>query len=188
MRPAATRAAGAQPAAPVERVVARLRRHARMLILPALLLVATAGAATYFALVLAEAWQRVAVGGVALLVVVLGCLAPFLAWLTRRTTITTRRIILRSGIFTSVRQELLHSRGYDVTVRRTWVQSAFGSGDVRVNTGLEHPFVIRDVPKPFEVQAALDELMEEAHSLVADRRRAEQSTAFDGDTIAWGGR
>ena len=55
-------------------------------------------------------------------------------------------------------------------------------------TGHEHPFVIRDVPKPFQVQAALDELMEAAHSLVADRRRAEQSTLFDGDTIAWGGR
>ena len=96
MRPAASRAAGAQPAAPAERVVARLRRHARMLILPALLLVATTGAATYFALVLPEAWQRIAVGGVALLVVVLGSLAPFLAWLTRRTTITTRRIILRN--------------------------------------------------------------------------------------------
>lgn len=188
MRPAAIPAAAAQPAAPVERVVARVRRHARILILPALLLVATAGAATYFAVTLPEVWQRIAVGGLALLVVVLGCLAPFLAWLTRRTTITTRRIILRSGVFARIRQELLHSRGYDVTVRRTWAQSAFGSGDVLVNTGLEHPFVIRDVPKPFEVQAALDELMEAAHSLVADRRRAEQSTLFDGDTVAWGGR
>ena len=48
----------------------------------------------------------------------LGCLLPFLAWLTRRTTITTRRIILRSGVFARVRRELLHSRGYDVVVRR----------------------------------------------------------------------
>ena len=188
MRPAASKAAAGQPAAPVERIVARVRRHARILILPALLLVATAGAATYFAFTLPEVWQRIAVGGVALLVVVLGCLLPFLAWLTRRTTITTRRIILRSGVFVRVRQELLHSRGYDVTVRRTWAQGAFGSGDVRVNTGLEHPFVIRDVPRPLEVQAALDELMEAAHSLVADRRRAEQSILLDGDTIAWGGR
>ena len=47
--------------------------------------------------------------------------------------------------------------------------------------------MIRDVPGPFQLQAALHELMEEAHTLVADRRRAEQSTA-DGDTVVWGGR
>jgi uncharacterized membrane protein YdbT with pleckstrin-like domain len=186
MSPAASKAA-AQPAAPAERVVARLRRHARVLILPTLLLLATAGVATYALFALPELWQRLAVAAVSAVVVLLGCLLPFLAWLTRRTTITTRRIILRSGVFARVRRELLHSRGYDVVVRRTWIQSAFGSGDVRINTGHEHPFVIRDVPSPFQVQAALHELMEEAHTLVADRRRAEQSMT-DGDTVAWGGR
>ena len=175
------------PAMPAERVVARLRRHARVLIVPAALLVVVAGAGTYGVLVLPEFWQQLAVVGVGVLVVVLGCVLPFLAWLARRTTITTRRIIARSGLFARVRRELLHSRGYDVVVRRTWGQSAFGSGDVRINTGHEHPFVIADVPKPFQVQAALQELMDEARSHVADRRRADQSIA-DGDTIAWGGR
>ena len=46
----------------------------------------------------------------ALFVVLLGCLLPFLAWLTRRATITTRRLILRSGIFVRVREEVLHNR------------------------------------------------------------------------------
>ena len=168
-------------------MVARVRRHARVLILPALLFVAAAGVGTYALLTLPEMWQRLAVAGGWVLVVLLGCLLPFLAWLTRRTTITTRRIILRSGVFSRVRRELLHSRGYDVVVRRSGMQSAFGSGDVRINTGHEHPFVIRDVPSPFQLQSALHELMEEAHTLVADRRRAEQSTA-DGDTVVWGGR
>jgi uncharacterized membrane protein YdbT with pleckstrin-like domain len=177
----------AMPALPAERVVARLRRHARVLILPVVLLVVVAGVATYALLVLPEPWQQLTVAGVSLLIVVVGCILPFLAWLARRTTITTRRIIARSGLFARVRRELLHSRGYDVVVRRTWGQSAFGSGDVRINTGHEHPFVIDDVPKPFQVQAALQELMDEARSHVADRRRADQSIA-DGDTIAWGGR
>ena len=109
---------------------------------PALLFIVTAGAATYALLALPETWQRLAVAARRVFVVLLGCLLPFLAWLTRRTTITTRRIILRSGVFVRVRRELLHSRGYDVVVRRTWMQSAFGSGDVRINTGHERPFVI----------------------------------------------
>ncbi|WP_448809332.1 PH domain-containing protein [Agromyces bauzanensis] len=186
MSPAASQAA-ARPAASSERVVARVRRHARVLIIPAVLLVAVVGGATYAVGVFGELWQQLAVVGVALLVVVVGCFMPFLAWLTRRATITTRRIILRRGVFVRVRQELLHSRGYDVVVRRTWAQRAFGSGDVRIGTGQENPVVLPDVPDPNLVQAALHELMEHEHSRVADHRRAEQSTA-DGDTVVWGGR
>ena len=189
MTSAPTPGPAAPPAHPAERVVARLRRHARVLILPALLLMPRRGGG--------HLRRRRAGRGSgsssprsarSVFVVLLGCLLPFLAWLTRRTTITTRRIIMRSGIFVRVREELLHNRGNDVAVRRTWGQGMFGSGDVRINTGHEHPFVIRDVPKPdFQLQAALHELMEEAHTLVADRRRAEQSIV-DGDTVAWGGR
>lgn len=175
------------PAQPPERVVARLRRHARVLTVPAILLIVLAGATAYGVGVVPELWQELAIIGAAALVALLGAFLPFLAWLTRRTTITTRRIIVRSGIFVRVRQEMLHSRGYDVTVRRTWLQSAFGSGDVRINTGHEQPFVLKDVPKPALVQGALQELMGEEHSRVADRRRAEQSM-IDGDTVAWGGR
>ncbi|WP_448003809.1 PH domain-containing protein [Agromyces bauzanensis] len=186
MSPAASQDA-ARPAASVERVVARLRRHARVLVLPAVLLIAVAGGTAYTLVVVAEWWQRLAVVGVALLVVTAGCLMPFLAWLTRRTTITTRRIILRHGVFVRVRQELLHSRGYDVMVRRTWAQRAFGSGDVRIDTGHEHTVVLRDVPDPNVVQAALHELMEHEHGRIADHRLAEQS-GVDGDTVVWGGR
>ncbi|WP_232331257.1 PH domain-containing protein [Agromyces laixinhei] len=187
MRPAATPEATVPPAQPPERVVARLRRSARGLTVPAILVIVLAGAAAYGVGIAPELWQDLAIVGGAVLVALLGSFLPFLAWLTRRTTITTRRIIVRSGIFVRVRQELLHSRGYDVTVRRTWWQSAFGSGDVRINTGHEKPFVLKNVPKPELVQGALQELMGEEHSRVAERRRAEQSM-IEGDTVAWGGR
>jgi uncharacterized membrane protein YdbT with pleckstrin-like domain len=158
-----------------------------MLIVPALLLIATAGGAAYGLAALPEAWQQLAVLGVALVIVLLGSFLPFLAWLTRRTTITTRRMILRSGVFVRLRQELLHSRGYDVTLRRSWAQSAFGSGDVLIDIGHDHPVVLRDVPNPQLLQVALDELMAQSDTGISDRRRAEQSAA-DGDTVVWGGR
>lgn len=177
----------APTAMPAERVVARVRRHARILILPAVLLIAVAGVATYAIAVAAEPWQDLAIAGVAVLVVLFGSFLPFLSWLTRRTTITTRRVILRSGVFLRVRQELLHGRGYDVTVRRSWAQGAFGSGDVRIDTGGERPVVLKDVPKPELVQGALHELVEETRTITADRRRAGEPFA-DGDTVVWGGR
>lgn len=172
---------------PAERVVARLRRHARVLILPAVLLIVVAGATTFTMGFTTETWQSLAIAGSAVVLVLFGCLLPFLGWLTRRTTITTRRIILRSGVFTRVRQEVLHSRGYEVSVRQNWVQSAFGSGDVRLEVGHEKPVVLRDLPRPHLVQSALHELADQAHGHATDRRRAEQSI-IDGDTIVWGGR
>ncbi|WP_350347337.1 PH domain-containing protein [Agromyces sp. G08B096] len=191
MTPAAkaaeTAAPGAPRAAAPERIVARVRRHGRVLILPALVLIAVAGVSVYAVFAVTDVWPRVAVAGAALLVVLLACVLPFLSWLTKRTTITTRRIIQRSGVFVRSRRELLLSRGYDLTVRQTPGQRIFGSGDVRINTGHERPFVLRDVPRPAAVQAALNELMGGSHSIVAEHRRAEQSIG-EGDTVIWGAR
>ena len=170
---------------PEERVVARLRRHGRVLVLPALLLIATVGATAYLVPAL-EGWPQTATLIGAAIVVVLGCALPYLAWLTSRTTITTRRVIVRRGLFVRVRRELWHRRGYDVQVSRSWLQGVIGSGDVRLETGHEVPVVLRDIPGPLAVQAALHELMAESHSLGGPALGP--STAIEGDTIAWGGR
>ncbi|MCD2444087.1 PH domain-containing protein [Agromyces sp. SYSU K20354] len=187
MTSAPTPGPAAPPAQPAERVVARVRRHARVLILPALLLILVTGATTYAVGILDEGWQQLAAVGAAVFLVLLGCLLPFLAWLTHRATITTRRLILRSGIFVRVREEVLHNRANDVSVRRTWGQGAFGSGDVRIDIGRERPVVLKDVPKPQLVQAALLELIEDAHAAFTERHRASQQI-IDGDTVAWGRR
>jgi uncharacterized membrane protein YdbT with pleckstrin-like domain len=143
-----------------ESVVARLRPHGRALFWPTVALLVIVGAATYFFDRFPETWENLALLGVAALLALFLWLVPLLAWLGRNYTITTRRIILRSGFFVRTRQELLHSRGYDVTVRKTGLQTLFGSGDVRINTGLEHPVILRDVPTPDLIQAALHDLME----------------------------
>lgn len=170
-----------------EVVVARLRPHARALFWPTALLVVVSAALGFFSGMLTEGWQVIAALGAALVIVVVGWLLPLCAWLARNYTITTRRIVLRSGIFVRLRQELLHSRGYDVTVRKNSLQSLFGSGDVQVNTGLDRPVVLRDVPSADLVQAALHDLMESNQNATASRRQREQSEAND-ETTAWGTR
>src|SRR5476649_2785001 len=127
-----------EPATP-ESVVARLRPHGRALFWPTLALLLIVAATAYYFGRLPEDWQNLALLGVAALLALLLWVVPLLLWLGRNYTITTRRIILRSGFIVRVRQELLHSRGYDVTVRKNGLQSVFGSGDVQINTGLEHP-------------------------------------------------
>ena len=124
------------------------------------LLVADVAALGYVSGLLVEPWQVIAGVGVAAVIALIGWLLPLCSWLARNYTITTRRIVLRSGVFVRLRQELLHSRGYDVTVRKNSLQTLLGSGDVHVNTGLDRPVVLRDVPSADLVQAALHDLME----------------------------
>jgi uncharacterized membrane protein YdbT with pleckstrin-like domain len=168
-----------------ERVVARLRPHARAMFWPSLALIVVAGAVGYFAGSFAAVWQNLAVLAAGAFAVLVFWLLPLLAWLGTRYVLTTRRIILRSGFFIRVRQELLHSRGYDVTVRQNGLQSLFRSGNVLINTGLDQPVVLKDVPGADLVQAALHDLMEKSLNPIAARRQAEETRASD-ETTVWG--
>lgn len=182
-------AAPADTAAPVqtERVVARLRPHARVLFWPTLLLITVCAATGYFSGQLPEQWETIALLSGAALTIVLLWLLPLIFWLNHQYTITTRRIIFKQGVFVRTRQELLHSRGYDLTVRRNWIQSAFRSGNVLINSGLEHPLVLKDVPKADLVQRVLHDLMESSQTLTGSRRQGQQSTLADESTF-WNGR
>jgi len=151
-------------APPVETVVARLRPHARVLFWPTLLLFAVCGTTGYYFTSLPEPWQNTLLIWGAAVLVLLGWLLPLAFWLTHRYTITTRRIIFRRGFFVRTRQELVHSRGYDVSVRQNWLQSLCRSGSVSINTGLEHPLVMRDVPNAELVQQVLNDLIHESRN------------------------
>lgn len=143
-----------------ERVVARLRPHARALFWPSLLLIVGGGALAYFSRVFPEEWQNLALVSVGAIVLALVWFIPLFRWLSTRYTITTRRLVLRRGLFTRIRKEILHSRGYDVTLSRGALQTVFGSGDVLINAGLEQPLILRDVRGANLVHDALHDLME----------------------------
>jgi membrane protein YdbS with pleckstrin-like domain len=173
-----------------ESVVARLRPHARVLFWPTVLLVADVGAVSFFQGSFPEPWMNMALLVAGGLLALLLFVFPVFAWLARNYTVTTRRIVIRSGVLVRTRQELLHSRGYDVTVRRSGLQLLFRSGDVQINTGLEHPIVLRDIPDADLVQSALHDLMEASLNPIAARRQQEQSrperSGPDDETTAWG--
>ncbi|MBH0008724.1 PH domain-containing protein [Salinibacterium sp. SWN1162] len=170
-----------------EAIVARVRSHARVLILPGIVLIVTAAALGYFFGSFPENWQNLALLAVGLLLIVVAWFLPFFSWLARNYTITTRRVVLSSGVFVRVRQELLHSRGYDVTVRQTWIQRMFGSGDLLINAGHEYPVVLRDIPSVALTQAALHDLMENNQNVVSMRRQREEEHPPD-ETTVWGTR
>ncbi|RJT87846.1 PH domain-containing protein [Cryobacterium melibiosiphilum] len=166
--------------------MARLRPNARILFFPTLVLFCICGVTGYYAGTFDQDWQDAAllIGAAAAILVL--WLLPLVFWLNRRYTITSRRIIFRHGFFVHTRQELLHTRGYDVTLRQNWFQSAFRSGDVLINSGLEHPLVLKDVPNGALVQQVLNDLMEQSRTVMGSRRQ-EQSALAD-DTAFWAAR
>ncbi|SFO04501.1 PH domain-containing protein [Mycetocola miduiensis] len=149
-----------RPVVPTERVIARLRPHARSLFWPALVLIALPGATIYAVALFPELWQHVLFVVAAILLFVLLVLFPYIAWLNHRCTITTRRVIARRGFFVRERREIFHSRGYHVTLKQSWLQSALGSGDIHISSGVEKSLVLRDVPGAAEVLETLHELIE----------------------------
>jgi membrane protein YdbS with pleckstrin-like domain len=154
---------------------------------PSVVLILAAGGVGYFAGRFTELWQNALLYSTAAAALLLLFILPLGFWLSKRYTITTRRLIIRHGFFVRVRQELLHSRGYDVTLSRSWLQSAFRSGDVRINAGLERPVELRDVPRADLVQDALHDLMEHSQNVISAHRQHDESAATD-ETTVWGTR
>ena len=179
-----TDAAGTADQQPPEVVVARLRPHARVLFWPSVALIAICAGAGWLSGRVEAGWQTWAVLGAAALLAVLLWAVPLLVWLGRHTVITTRRLIVRRGFVVRTRQELLHSRGYDLTVRRNAAQSLFRSGDVLVGTGLDRPVVLWDVPSADLVQATLHDLMEAATDPFLRRRPVDRPEPW-GDDAGW---
>ncbi|HEY8589264.1 MAG TPA: PH domain-containing protein [Naasia sp.] len=154
-----------------ETTVARMHASGRRLVMPAILVLAVCGGAGYLSGRLTQPWERIAIPVGAVALVVLVGVIPFLVWLSRVYVITTRRIVLRSGFFVRSRQEVLLTRGFDVTLRRGPLQALAGSGDILIDTGAAEPVVLRDVPAAAQVQAALGDLMEYSTNVVGTKRQ-----------------
>lgn len=144
----------------VEMPILSLRRHGRALTLPVLVLLALAAAAGYFVGRLPESWMNWAAGlGAVALSLLLG-IGPLLSWLVNRSSITTRRVVLRRGFFVHRRTEIPLSRVREVRLKRGPLQRMFRSGDVELVVGAKTPTVLRDVPGVMVVADALQELIE----------------------------
>jgi uncharacterized membrane protein YdbT with pleckstrin-like domain len=150
---------------PAERVVARLRQHARRMFWPAVALIGISGSAAYFGSALGG-WLAPLIWVSALLLAIVLFLIPLGNWLATRYTVTTRRVIMRRGLFVRERRELLHSRAHAVTVRTSWLQGLFRSGTIVMesidNTAAAR---LRDVPHAGIVSEALHDLIENSEPL-----------------------
>jgi uncharacterized membrane protein YdbT with pleckstrin-like domain len=142
-----------------EKVVAKLRRHAGSLLWPALAFIVLSSAVGFASGYLADAWMQILLWAIFVVLSVLVVIVPWVRWLASTVTLTTHRVIIREGLFSRSRREVLLIRVHDVSVRRSPGQMIFGSGDLLLGVGAEKPVRIHALPRPNLVLAAITELM-----------------------------
>ena len=143
-----------------ERLVARTRGSARRLGWSALLLVAVAGATGWFYDNLPapfENWMLLTAAGATLVLLVV---LPWIVWVTRRYTITTRRVIERWGIVSRRARELSHARGYTISLRRGPIQRMWRAGTIILSNGVDEPLRLVNVPDVALLQEVLADQIE----------------------------
>lgn len=149
------------PGAPTPELrVARFRGHARRLTWSALVLILVSGASGYLYANLPAPFEDWMLLTAAAVVVFLLVLLPFLSWWSHVYTITTRRVMERSGILVARRRELSHVRGYTVQIRRGPLQRVWGTGTVTLSNGVDAPLRLSDIPSVGLVHEALVDQVE----------------------------
>ena len=117
--------------------------------------------------------------GLGLVLVIWWVLLPFLRWRTTTYTITTRRLITRSGILNKIGKDLPLNRINEVSSERSLTDRMFRCGTLNVQTAADDgTIVLVDVPDVEQVRREMTELLpaarpvgHPAHRLRADDRR-----------------
>lgn len=142
-----------------EVIVLRVRPHGRRLLFPALATCVVAGAAGYWVGTFPAGWMNVLAGVGAIVMALLVGLLPLMSWLSWRTIITSRRVIVRQGLFERRRSEVQLSRVREVRTRRRLFQRLWGASDIDLMFGSES-VTLHDIPGAEAIAGALQDLME----------------------------
>ena len=98
-------------------------------------------------------WVAVVVLSVPLLLV------PWLQWYMRTFTVTTKRIITRSGIFNRSGHDLPLTRISDIQLDKDVTDRFFGCGTLALQTSSDDPLLLHDVPQVEKVQVEISNLL-----------------------------
>ncbi len=158
----------------------KLHTHAKALALPGILFLALAMITGSLLALLPSAWGAIGdwvVIGIAVILAIVFCVVPFLRWLTTTYTITTRRIVTRTGIFNRVGHDLPLRRINDVRLEKGLIDRMFGCGTLVLTTASETPLTLPDMPEVEQVHELINDLLFGEHDtddeLTADVDRDE---------------
>ena len=95
--------------------------------------------------------------------------ARWLQWSTSRLTVTTDRVMTRTGVLAKRHWQVGLERIHDISCNQTIVERLLGAGDLSIETGGDRGHVIADVARPFRVQHEIYGAMENSTVTAATR-------------------
>jgi uncharacterized membrane protein YdbT with pleckstrin-like domain len=154
-----------------EQVVKHLHPHWITLIFPTLIFLVSAAAVGFVAAVRPDGTTGqvllIAVAAVAVIVVILWSLVPFLRWRTTHYVLTTHRVLIRVGILSHHGRDIPLTRVNDVSFEQSLWERMIGAGTLMVESaGEAGQQILKDIPHAPAVQQLINRLVEGDH----DRR------------------
>ncbi len=155
-----------------EHLVIRLHQHWKTVLRPILVLAATVVALLALLLLVPavrdSAPARIAVGVVALVLVIAWVARPLLRWRTTSYELTSRRLRLRAGIFTRTGRDFPLSKISDVSFAQGLLDRLLDCGQLIVESAGERgQLVLTEIPHVQYVQATLFQLVENEQDRLA---------------------
>ncbi|MGO1317704.1 MAG: PH domain-containing protein [Cellulomonadaceae bacterium] len=143
-----------------EHVVMVLREHLKALFWPTVLLVVLAAAVAATFLLAPNEVVHWVVLGLAGVVAVIWVFVPWLTWRTTSFTVTTKRVSMRSGIFTRRGRDIPLYRINDVNYEKDLLDRLFGCGTLIISDATDKAGMeLHDVPNVERVQVELHQLL-----------------------------
>ena len=145
-----------------EDVVLDMHPHWKRLVLPVLSLVVVLALAGYLLAVVDDGRLQVVVAVAAAVLLVAFTVVPFLRWRTTLFVVTTRRVVVRTGVLARQGRDVPLSRINDITFSHSLFERMLGCGTLVVESAGERgQVVLTEVPNVEQVQRTLYDLVEQ---------------------------
>jgi membrane protein YdbS with pleckstrin-like domain len=144
-----------------EHVVVHSHPHFKMLLVPYFALIVTLGVGIWLAVLAKNApapWDLVsvvAVGVVALVLIVWLFFVPFVRWRTTHFIVTTDRLIAREGVIKRTGIDIPMSRINSVQFEHGLLDRVFGCGTLIIESASDAPLKFDDIPKVERVHSII---------------------------------
>jgi uncharacterized membrane protein YdbT with pleckstrin-like domain len=153
-----------------EHVVLDLRQHWKALVGPFLVLLVIAAAAVAAIVFVDNGTARLVIAGVAVLLILLLTLKPFLTWYFSHYVVSDRRVMMRSGILARSGRDVPLSRINDIHFEHSFLERMLGCGTLVIESAGERgQVVLADVPGVQKVQRRIYELVEDTDDRMSGR-------------------
>jgi membrane protein YdbS with pleckstrin-like domain len=172
-----------------EEVVVHSHPHFKMLVVPLFALIVTLGVGIWLALLaqdVAPPWNSIsliAIGVVAVVLVVWLFLVPVVRWRTTHFIVTTDRLIAREGVVRRTGLDIPMSRINSVRFEHGLLDRVFGCGTLVIESASEEPLTFDDIPHVERVHTVIyREVNDNPHDDYVRQGDTRQGDTHQGDT------